>query len=1050
MEILLKFKLNDKEYCYYKENDTYKYGYLDGENISNELTQDEISLIKYVLYKITPSKDIFYYHDILYNGNNYQIYIDKKTGFKIFKPEPSREDLIYLNMKYNNLSPDVVYADADNTENNKQPATNKYIKYVIEAESALLAIYIAPWLITSAIIGPYSFSEYEGVYNSVISTIYHETIGEVKKAYYENLTDEEIIAFVTEKLEANKNITEEEKSLFLSNPKIFTENKEYINFEFFGDNLKNMTISYQDGTIIEGTSKKGASGMWIPSFKKIKMGYNEVDEPEWKRGVLTHEFCHTFSVYKNYTPAILEPLNDEFNSNYFTEDNGYWYCKKNLKALANIVGKEPLRKYQFCNDNGYVIEELMKIIDDKEMALKLINYMQDSKEAHEDNQLDKKEEYQKEIKNIFSKYYQAKYHKNMDDDLLMTYYFSENDTEYLNKIRYALDINGISYYDNGFVISEALTLKDINIFNDNKPAIYVRISDNEEVFLCNLEDLENYTSEDYLANSNKYNKGNQVEANLSYSDAIRMLLPSDSLVLSTDSEYQESLIIPELLKIINDKNMANNFTKHLIDKNYDNEYKSIFSKYYQAKYQQGIESNLALLAIFNENNFNSLIKREYNLDSDTKIIISKYENEDNILDYEIYALTVDSAKATKIGKLSELNLNINPSYFYFNYKNLKAIEKLIGSDFLSNFNYDDGIKTIASELERIIPDKEKSKELLNSLDSWKQNDSDAKYKIKNIFYRTISEYYMEKYHKDISTDLMMQYCLSTIDKNQVRYACNIAPVITFDGVPYGKNIVFDEKKVGNDWTVTVSTQEYLYKFSGYDDDGSVLFDRVDSEKTYFCDLDNIKNFNRQEYLNYRNSITINNDYNTIVGSGNLYNNAQIAMFKLLPYGVVDSFVTHDADASNEDIIKELMKIIPDRAKAEEFMNVYNIACIEPTSDYLPLYEEYYQAKYHKDPQDDLFLLSVYDEEAFDKVVRDKYELYDVSQVAVSMTKGQDGYGDYEVYILDNSDYGTYKDRSGNEIQALGINNVKDIGKLSDNFKDFSYQEYLANSIQNKR
>ena len=111
MEILLKFKLNDKEYCYYKENDTYKYGYLNEENISTELTQEEIDLIKYVLYKITPSKDIFYYHDILYNGTNYQIYIDKKTGFKIFKPEPPREDLIYLNMKYNNLSPDVVYTD---------------------------------------------------------------------------------------------------------------------------------------------------------------------------------------------------------------------------------------------------------------------------------------------------------------------------------------------------------------------------------------------------------------------------------------------------------------------------------------------------------------------------------------------------------------------------------------------------------------------------------------------------------------------------------------------------------------------------------------------------------------------------------------------------------------------------------------------------------------------------------------------------------------------------------------------------------------------------
>ena len=67
-----------------------------------------------------------------------------------------------------------------------------------------------------------------------------------------------------------------------------------------------------------------------------------------------------------------------------------------------------------------------------------------------------------------------------------------------------------------------------------------------------------------------------------------------------------------------------------------------------------------------------------------------------------------------------------------------------------------------------------------------------------------------------------------------------------------------------------------------------------------------------------------------------------------------------------------------------------------------------------------------------------------------MTKGQDGYGDYELYILDNSNYGTYKDRYGNEIQALGKNNVKDIGKLSDNFKDFSYQEYLTNSIQNKR
>ena len=1032
MEILLKFKLNDKEYCYYKENDTYKYGYLNEENISTELTQEEIDLIKYVLYKITPSKDIFYYHDILYNGTNYQIFIDKKTGFKIFKPEPPREDLIYLNMKYNNLSPDVVYTDADNPENNKQPATNKYMKYVIENGSALLAIYIASWLVSSTLLGPFSFNEYEEKISNAIGNAYHETMDNIDRAKFKRMTDEQIIESVTSYLEANKSLTEEEKSLFLSNPRIFTENKEYIDFLHLLDNFENMTIRYQDEPAIP-TEKEAATaaGAWSPSTKEIIISTGTTQDGKQRKTVMTHELCHTFSVFGNYTPAIQEPLNSEFNINYFGNDFSYIEERKNLNALAHIIGKEPLRKYQFHADDDIIIEELMKIIDDKELALKLINYMQDSKEAYGDNRLDERKEYQKEIKNIFSKYYQAKYHKNMDDDLIMTYYFSKDNTEYFNKIKYALDMSEISNYNNDSTANKSLTINDMNIFDDDKLAIYVSTNNNEKVFLCNVEDLKGYTLDGYLG----------------YSDVAKEILSSDSLALSPDGGYQEDLIVSELLKLINDKDMANNFTKHLIDKNYDNEYKSIFSKYYQAKYQKGIESNLALLAIFNEDNFNSLIKREYNLDSDTKITMSKCENENNILDYEVYAVTGDTKKTTKIGKLSELNIKVNPSYFYFNYKDLKAIEKLIGSDFLNDFNYDDGIKNIASELERIIPDKDKSKELLNSLDPWKRNTSGitTKDEMERTFKNNVSEYYMEKYHKDISTDLMMQYCLSTIDKNQVRYACNIDPIITVDELPYGKTIVFDERKAGNDWTVTVSTQEYLYKFSGYDDDGSVLFDQVDSEKMYFCDLDNIKNFNKQDYANNRTSDASCNT----VGSGNFYDNNQITLFKLLPYDVANGFVNFGTfDNYQDDVINELMKIIPDKNKAEEFLSAYYDT--NTTGDYLYLYEEYYQAKHHKDPQDDLFLLSVYDEEAFDKVIKEKYELYDVSQVAVSMTKGQDGYGDYELYILDNSNYGTYKDRYGNEIQALGKNNVKDIGKLSDNFKDFSYQEYLTNSIQNKR
>ena len=105
MDIILKFIFNNKEYCVFKEDNVFKYGYILNNKIKTDLSTLDKDIIDLVIHKIKPSNNTIFYSKITLNNTKYSIYIDPKTRLKSFKPEPNQKDLIILNSLYNNLSP---------------------------------------------------------------------------------------------------------------------------------------------------------------------------------------------------------------------------------------------------------------------------------------------------------------------------------------------------------------------------------------------------------------------------------------------------------------------------------------------------------------------------------------------------------------------------------------------------------------------------------------------------------------------------------------------------------------------------------------------------------------------------------------------------------------------------------------------------------------------------------------------------------------------------------------------------------------------------------
>lgn len=679
MNIILKFNFNNREYCIFKEENNFKYGYILNNKIITNLSSLDKDIIDLIIYKIKPSNKTIFYNNITLNNTKYSIYIDSKTKLKSFKPEPNQKDLIILNSLYNNLSPIEIYYNY-----NYKIGDEKEFSTIATSigRSVITVLLLTSMSITTVLcaISDYKFNEdyLQTLEDKIQSHITYNT----SKKISNTPSNTEITQLIKDALSQNKNIGQKEKNIILEHLDIFYDNKDYIDFENVYQNISNMKIEYVHENVIK--KEPNTSAIWIPMIQKIIIG-NAKSIDDINQSIFTHEFCHTITKYKNGTSFLEETINSECNSYYFNSDFSYTSLKPYMKALERIIGKEPLRKYFCISDDEIIIKELTNIINDRNKAISFLETLEDYYRINYKNNLfnHSTDELEKsiveKIKSYLNEYYFAKYNKNMSNDLIMSYYLDKDDLQ--SKIRFALNYAPTKMINNLYSGKE-IALSESNTFSNVKQKVYARdisyeisgydkdgniiytLKPSEYEYICDLEDLE-FDDELYQKHKNNYTIKTYTTDELSeksvYKKALSKILPV-SKILDWILNQNNDTIIEELTNIINDKNKAESLLKS-IKENDIKQFLTLYEEYYTFKYNNDMYKDLYILSIFNKMEFDNTIREKYNLNSNTRIL-TKFTSTDNNVDLEIYCIdekieTIDYKKIYTIKSIKYLGLLSN-------------------------------------------------------------------------------------------------------------------------------------------------------------------------------------------------------------------------------------------------------------------------------------------------------------------------------------------------------------------------------------------------------
>lgn len=449
-KILAKIKLNGVEYvCYLDENNKIIYSKLNKFGDGTEvLEQSENETLNKVLTKVMISRDKTNYiklKQINFNNKLFQVLYDKISGFEFFyeiKNEqyfiPDKEDFISLFsiFNYEYLFSAEKHMEVDEIE---EPKT--WFRRTIF--NGIAAITISIGLL--------------GMYNLFYSTIpvYQlspkDNISQVERIYDGESKSKETVSIdkLLIALRDNKNLTQEEKELYLGYIEYIDVNKEYFDAEYLYSTFENV-FSVYNPEIKPGDSTGTWNGINISIY-----GSSSLEKEDCE--VFVHELGHSIGLYgcdgMSYGISIEEGytqiLNKEYDykgmkNNYYV---GYTEQVNYQKMMFEILGAEPFTQFHGDGNIFHVIDALKDIIPNEQMAIDLV-YSLDltiseiklkSQSLSEDPLIssaaqkklfDLRNEIKRGRENVYSilsQYFmQAKGYPMEDDFIMMSYYYAAN------------------------------------------------------------------------------------------------------------------------------------------------------------------------------------------------------------------------------------------------------------------------------------------------------------------------------------------------------------------------------------------------------------------------------------------------------------------------------------------------------------------------------------------------------------------------------------------------------------------------------------------------
>ena len=428
MKEILNFIDEGIQLCLFINNGNLVYGKRIDDNISYDITESQSELIKSVFYNILPSNDIKDLGYLKYGEKNINHLYDLKTHFHIFYEDNYQitKDVLKLSYLFNNQEE---YITLFKEKNSFQRSESRYTRRRVKVKDKIISVLVLGTVIVSSSLILLGYIDKA----SILIRDYQDEKRTI--AYQEfDLKLEDIYNAIN----TNSNLTVEEKEFLLSYPKYFQDNLEYFDYYTVTNNLSNLYIKY-----VNEKSENGVYGDYTYSGHekhRIRI-YETTDFNNSPKKALTHEFLHSFTKQTEDDNYFYEIVNAVFNNEYFGNpselfyDNSYQPLRKYFYIIAEIIDPNVLRQYHANNDLNYLIEELIKIIPDRDLAVKVflnidsLMHIDLLKESDPLEYEKYKEEYKlkkQEVDNLLKQYYETKYQSSIENNINVFYWFNPN------------------------------------------------------------------------------------------------------------------------------------------------------------------------------------------------------------------------------------------------------------------------------------------------------------------------------------------------------------------------------------------------------------------------------------------------------------------------------------------------------------------------------------------------------------------------------------------------------------------------------------------------
>jgi hypothetical protein len=460
--ILIYFKYQNKNYVVYYHNNEIKYGTLDeNNNILNNLNSDEYHLIDSIYQFVSDKSHLIDAGSLNLFNKNIKVFFNKKNGIYSFYEiknntfENLPEFILKVLNNYYNNETDILYDDL------KQERSHAlFYRRVVNTSLISLTLIISSQVCASSI-SKKQLDETEFKFDYRVEQMINQQQFPKEKINYE--------AILKTALQTNPSLTEEEKKYISLLASEIEENYQYMDLNETEKNLSRLKIKYYSSASKEIDTLKKENhysrrlGLYIANSQKNEIClygtkyYKTTNFSDCDTSILFHELNHALNretsydnlanklsiSAKSYGPRYLEEMvNELFSREYFAslspEDytKAYAHQMPVIYALSEIINDDTtLRKFKFNSNNNYIIEKLLEIDPDESLAYELITSInsislyddmrvktatKDFSKTLEDIACEKN--YQK-IYQIIKHYYELKFNRQMEDDLVMDLYF---------------------------------------------------------------------------------------------------------------------------------------------------------------------------------------------------------------------------------------------------------------------------------------------------------------------------------------------------------------------------------------------------------------------------------------------------------------------------------------------------------------------------------------------------------------------------------------------------------------------------------------------------